>query len=114
MWNTIVQVTFLVQPPSVVPVTILISVHYQPVDQHVEIRINPTISGKGPQLTTSSMISAHENFPSAPSTTRLPGGIFQKVRNSMQSHCQTCQTTSGSNFEYLLKYNNFIRSLMSH
>ncbi|GFV08435.1 hypothetical protein TNCV_328691 [Trichonephila clavipes] len=33
---------------------------------------------------TSSRISAHEAFYSASSTTRLPGGIFQNLRNSIQ------------------------------
>ncbi|GFV16363.1 hypothetical protein TNCV_1253991 [Trichonephila clavipes] len=60
-------------------------------------------------MTTSGRIDVHEPFHSAPSTSRHPGGIFQNVRNSMQSHCQTCQTTSCRDIEHLLRYNRLIK-----
>ncbi|GFX81776.1 hypothetical protein TNCV_2569771 [Trichonephila clavipes] len=39
-------------------------------------------------MTISSRIDIHETFRSGSSTARLPRGIFQNVRNSMQRRCQ--------------------------
>ncbi|GFW53534.1 hypothetical protein TNCV_4814401 [Trichonephila clavipes] len=66
------------------------------------MRVPPTTSRNGSQMTTSSRIGAHKTFHSTPSRARLPGGISQNVRYSMQRTCQTFQMISGCNSEHLL------------
>ena len=41
-------------------------------------------------------------------------GIFQNVKNSMLRHCQAFLTTSGRNFEQLMKHNLSVKCFRSH
>ncbi|GFV67510.1 hypothetical protein TNCV_4621901 [Trichonephila clavipes] len=101
MWNTPVRATY--QQPISVLFTNRISIIYisiydillacRPVPR-LNTSLSNCTSGSGSQMTTSSKIGAHKTFRSAPFTARLPGGIFQHIRNSMQRRCQICQTTS--------------------
>ncbi|GFW09776.1 hypothetical protein TNCV_868381 [Trichonephila clavipes] len=97
-----VRLTFLVQPPNDVPVTICIFMNYQhDISASFEYEFIPTTSRIRSQMTTSFRIGVHETFRSVPYVARLPRGIFQSVRYSTQRRCQTCLTTSGRNFKHL-------------
>ncbi|GFV66090.1 hypothetical protein TNCV_2891601 [Trichonephila clavipes] len=73
---------------------------------------NRTSQAEVPRLKTSSFyyremgrkccVGVQETFRLVPSTPRLPGEMFQNVKDSMQHRCQICRTTSSRNLKHLL------------